>query len=240
MKTTFTELTNDQAGTNQTITRCAWCEVTPGYRDYHDQEWGVPETAEIALFEKLCLESFQSGLSWRTILEKRDNFRRAFHQFEPEQIAEFTEEDIERLMQDTGIVRNRAKISATINNARQLIMMHSKGERLSELLWSFAPAVELSETLKVPEAEPRAKSSESTAMSKALKARGFSWVGPVTCYSLMQATGMVNDHARACFRFDEVARLQAERDNSQISQRCAVSNQIKSRSSEPRAHRSHH
>ncbi len=170
----------------------------------------MPETGEIALFEKLCLESFQSGLSWRTILEKRDNFRRAFHHFNPERVAEFTDQDIELLMQDAGIVRNRAKIVATINNARQLVAMHTNGKCLSELLWSHAPAVDPSETLKAPEAEPRAKSSESTAMSKALKARGFSWVGPVTCYSLMQACGMVNDHARGCFRFDEVARLQAE------------------------------
>ena len=213
MKTTFTEH-DDQADSRQTITRCAWCEATQGYRDYHDQEWGVPETGEIALFEKLCLESFQSGLSWRTILEKRDNFRRAFHHFNPEKIAEFTDQDIELLMQDAGIVRNRAKIVATINNARQLVAMHTNGEHLSELLWSHAPAVDPSETLKAPEAEPRAKSSESTVMSKALKARGFSWVGPVTCYSLMQACGMVNDHARGCFRFAEVAHLQAEHAHS--------------------------
>lgn len=163
------------------------------YRQYHDTEWGKRLRGTVPLFERVSLEAFQSGLSWLTILRKRDGFRHAFKGFDIEKVARFTERDITRLMEDVAIVRNRAKIEATINNARAIADLDID---LSDLLWSFAPAVkprpvELSE---VPAVTP-----ESTAMAKELKRRGFRFVGPTTAYALMQATGMVDDHIASCW-----------------------------------------
>jgi len=175
--------------------RCAWATSTPDYVAYHDDEWGVPLHGERNLFERMSLEAFQSGLSWLIILRKRPNFRAAFADFDVDTVAGYDEGDVERLLGDVGIVRNRAKIEATIANARAI--RESVPEGLDELLWSFAPA-----THKRPQtlADVRATSPESVAMAKALKKRGFRFVGPTTAYALMQATGMVDDHVATCWR----------------------------------------
>jgi DNA-3-methyladenine glycosylase I len=172
--------------------RCWWAQSTPEYVRYHDQEWGRPEHDDRALYEKLCLEAFQSGLSWLTILRKRESFRAAFAGFEIERVAAFGDADVARLMGDAGIVRNRAKIEAAIQNARAVAALDIP---LSELLWSFAPA---------PRPAPRrredvpAVTPESTAMARELKRRGLRFVGPTTAYALMQACGLVNDHLAGC------------------------------------------
>ncbi len=165
------------------------------YRDYHDQEWGRPVHDGVALFERMSLEAFQSGLSWLIILRKRDNFRRAFAGFDFEQVAGYTDADVQRLMADTGIVRNRAKIDATIANARAAAEMGTSAD-LSKLLWSFAPAPRPrpADGSEIPSA-----TAESKAMAGELKRRGFRFVGPTTAYALMQATGMVDDHIRGCW-----------------------------------------
>ena len=184
-------------------TRCAWVGEDAAYVAYHDEEWGVPEWDDRALFEKLILDGFQAGLSWLTILKKRDNFRRAFHDFAPQRIAAYTPADVARLMADAGIVRNRAKIEATIGNARGwLEIMDSEGSFAAHL-WRFVdgrPKVNHWQRL----AEVPAQSTESRAMSKALRARGFRFVGPIICYAFMQAVGMVNDHTTDCFRHGQV------------------------------------
>ncbi|WP_420845433.1 DNA-3-methyladenine glycosylase I [Mycobacterium lentiflavum] len=165
------------------------------YRDYHDHEWGRPLRGGVALFERMSLEAFQSGLSWLTILRKRENFRRAFAGFEIEKVAGFTDADVQRLMADAGIVRNRAKIDATIANARAAVELGS-AEDLSDLLWSFAPPAR---PRPASESEIPSATDESKAMAKELKSRGFRFVGPTTAYALMQATGMVDDHVRNCW-----------------------------------------
>jgi DNA-3-methyladenine glycosylase I len=182
------------------LVRCGWAEGRPGpdfalYRDYHDQEWGRPLHGRVALFERMSLEAFQSGLSWLIILRKRENFRRAFAGFDIETVARYTDADVARLMADQGIVRNRAKIDATIANARAAADLRSPDD-LSELLWSFAPAPRPrpADAAGVPAVTP-----ESTAMARELKRRGFRFVGPTTAYALMQATGMVDDHLRTCW-----------------------------------------
>jgi DNA-3-methyladenine glycosylase I len=180
------------------LVRCGWAVGRPDsadfelYRDYHDQEWGRPLHGRVALFERMSLEAFQSGLSWLIILRKRENFRHAFSGFEIEKVARYTDADVARLMADQGIVRNRAKIEATIANARAAAEI----DDLPELLWSFAPAPR-----KRPAtiADVPATTPESTAMARELKRRGFRFVGPTTAYALMQATGMVDDHLRACW-----------------------------------------
>jgi DNA-3-methyladenine glycosylase I len=176
------------------VSRCSWGNSTPDYVAYHDTEWGVPLHGQDALYERLCLESFQSGLSWITILRKRPAFRRVFLDFSPEKVAEFGDDDVERLMLDASIVRNGAKIRAAITNAKAIAGLDTP---LDELLWSFAPAKH-----KRPKtmADVPAITDESKAMAKDLKKRGFSFLGPTTCYALMQATGMVDDHVRGCFR----------------------------------------
>jgi DNA-3-methyladenine glycosylase I len=172
--------------------RCWWARSTPEYVRYHDEEWGRPEHDDRALYEKLCLEAFQSGLSWLTILRKREHFRAAFAGFEIERVAAFGDADVARLMADAGIVRNRAKIEAAIQNARAVAALDRP---LSELLWSFAPE---------PGPAPRrrgdvpAVTPESTAMARELKRRGLRFVGPTTAYALMQACGLVNDHLAGC------------------------------------------
>ncbi|MCP2261877.1 DNA-3-methyladenine glycosylase I [Streptoalloteichus tenebrarius] len=178
------------------LARCPWGASTPDYAVYHDTEWGVPLRGVTALFERMSLEAFQSGLSWLVILRKREGFRRAFAGFDPETVAGFGQDDVARLLGDTGIVRNRAKIEATIRNARAVCDL---AEPLDDLLWSFAPD---HEGRPAPESlsDVPATTAESKAMAKELKRRGFVFVGPTTCYALMQATGMVNDHLAGCWR----------------------------------------
>ncbi|GAA0620361.1 DNA-3-methyladenine glycosylase I [Kribbella sandramycini] len=173
--------------------RCGWATSAPEYVEYHDNEWGKEIRDDRALFERMTLEGFQSGLSWITILRKRENFRTAFAQFDPEQIAKYGDADFDRLMADAGIVRNRLKINATIANARALLEL-ADGE-FTDLLWSFQPAKR-----KAPKTlgDVPATTPESVAMSKALKKHGFVFVGPTTAYALMQATGIVNDHLATC------------------------------------------
>jgi DNA-3-methyladenine glycosylase I len=175
--------------------RCPWADNTDIYRDYHDTEWGRPLRDGVALFERVSLEAFQSGLSWLIILRKRENFRRAFAGFDIEKVARYTDADVQRLLADDGIVRNRAKIEATIANARAAADLGSSQD-LSELLWSFAPP---SRPRPADPSEIPAASAESKAMAKELKRRGFRFVGPTTAYALMQATGMVDDHISTCW-----------------------------------------
>lgn len=175
--------------------RCAWGDSTPDYRVYHDTEWGVPLRGDAALFERMSLEAFQSGLSWLTILRKRDAFRTAFAQFVIADVAAFDDSDVARLMADAGIVRNRSKIHATIGNARAALDVPAG---LSDLLWGFAPTPPRARPATMTEVP--ATSPESVAMAKELKRRGFSFVGPTTAYALMQATGMVDDHVAGCWR----------------------------------------
>ena len=185
------------------LVRCDWAVGRPGpdfalYRDYHDQEWGRSLRGQAPLFERMSLEAFQSGLSWLIILRKRENFRRAFSGFDIEKVARYTDADVARLMTDQGIVRNRAKIEATIANARAAADLSSPDD-LSELLWSFAPAPRLLSQRPADPADIPATTAESTAMARELKRRGFRFVGPTTAYALMQATGMVDDHLRTCW-----------------------------------------
>jgi DNA-3-methyladenine glycosylase I len=175
--------------------RCDWGNSTPDYAEYHDAEWGVPLRGDNALFERLTLEGFQSGLSWLTILRKRENFRTAFAGFDIATVAGFGDVDRDRLLADVGIVRNRAKIEATINNARAIL--DNVGEGLTELLWSYAPA-------QHPRPQQMADippvSAESKALAKELKRRGLVFLGPTTVYAAMQATGIVDDHVGYCWR----------------------------------------
>jgi DNA-3-methyladenine glycosylase I len=194
-------LTEDEAG----IRRCWWCGTDSLYRAYHDREWGRPVTDDVRLFEKLCLEGFQSGLSWLTILKKRENFRAAFAGFDPVRVAAFGEADIERLLADAGIVRHRGKIVSTINNANRALAVQAEFGSLSAYVWGFRPA---------PEARPgpltRAglagltTSPEAIRLSKDLKKRGWTFVGPTTVYAFMQAMGMVNDHVAGCTAGDGI------------------------------------
>jgi DNA-3-methyladenine glycosylase I len=176
--------------------RCPWAGAAADYCDYHDNEWGIPVHGEAALFERLSLEAFQSGLSWLTILRKRDAFRRAFAGFRPAAVAAFTGDDIARLLADAHIVRNRAKIEATVRNARAITEL---GEDLDTLLWSYAPDPARRAAPRTTSEVPT-RTAESEAMAGALRRRGFTFVGPVTCHALMQATGMVDDHLAGCFR----------------------------------------
>lgn len=179
--------------------RCAWCRATPAYQRYHDTEWGFPVTDDRRLFEKLCLEGFQAGLSWLTILAKRDAFRRAFAGFEPAVVARFSGADVERLLHDAAIVRHRGKIEATIENARRMLELRAECGSLASYAWRYAPA---------PRSRPRrmtaaalaklSASPESIAMARDLKRRGWRFVGPTTVYAFMQAMGLVNDHIDGC------------------------------------------
>jgi DNA-3-methyladenine glycosylase I len=178
------------------LARCGWAGSTPDYLAYHDTEWGVPVRGEQALFERLTLEAFQSGLSWLTILRKREAFRHAFARFDPEAVAAFDEADRARLLADASIVRNRLKIDAAITNARAVVALRDDGG-LDELFWSFAPAEHVRPA--GPE-DLRATSPESVGLAKALKKAGFVFVGPTTMYAAMQACGVVDDHLEGCHR----------------------------------------
>ncbi len=178
------------------VARCAWASATADYLTYHDEEWGVPVRGERALFERLTLEAFQSGLSWLTILRKREAFRQAFHGFDPEAVAAFGDADRERLLQDAGIVRNRLKVDAAIANAGAVVALRDAGG-LDALVWSHAPAAH--ERPRSPE-QLRATSPESVALARALKRAGFVFVGPTTMYAAMQACGVVDDHLAGCHR----------------------------------------
>jgi DNA-3-methyladenine glycosylase I len=189
------------------IIRCPWAGIAdPEYARYHDEEWGVPVTDDRRLFEKLVLEGFQSGLSWLTILKKRPNFRRAFHDFDAARIARYREKDIERLLADAGIVRHRGKIEATIANAKAAVAL-TKREPLSQFLWGFVDAQPQINQRRSFSDVP-AQTELSKRISKALKAEGFRFVGPTTLYAFMQSTGMVNDHLVGCHRHEACARLQ--------------------------------
>jgi len=179
------------------LTRCAWAESHPLLIEYHDTEWGVPERDSRALWEKLQLDGFQAGLSWLTVLKKRDAFRLAFKGFDPAIVARFTERDIARLLGNADIIRSRAKIEATIGNARAFLNMHNAGEDFSDFCWGFVdgkPIVNKSSMIPT-------KTPISEAISKALKQRGFKFVGPTIVYAWMQAVGMVNDHTPKCIRY---------------------------------------
>jgi len=182
-------------------TRCFWCEQLPEMITYHDTEWGFPVDDDRHLFEKLCLESFQCGLSWRTILTKRDNFRAAFHNFDVHRVARFTQVDIERLLQDPGIVRHRGKIEAVINNAQRALELIEQEGSLAAYIWRHEPEED-------PEFVPQVAttSTESVALSKDLKKRGWKFVGPTTVYAFMQSMGLINDHAQGCFMRARVSK----------------------------------
>ncbi|MFT3848878.1 MAG: DNA-3-methyladenine glycosylase I [Propionivibrio sp.] len=184
--------------------RCPWCEGSDIYRQYHDLEWGVPLHDERALFELLILEGAQAGLSWSTILNKRERYRVAFDGFDPERIARYDAAKVAALLADPGIVRNRAKIAATIGNAQALLALKARGERFDAFLWQFVggkPVRNHRHSL----AEVPARTAQSDAMSKALLKAGFKFVGSTICYAFMQASGMVNDHLTTCFRHAELA-----------------------------------
>jgi DNA-3-methyladenine glycosylase I len=188
------------------LCRCGWCGTDPLYQAYHDTEWGVPEWDDRALFEKLILDGFQAGLSWITILRKRENFRRAFDGFQPEKIARYTPKKLESLMQDTGIVRNRAKIEGAVANARGWLKIMEEEGSFADYLWNYVdgrPKQNSWASLKQVPAETR----ESQAISKDLRKRGFTFVGPTIVYAFMQAVGMVNDHTIDCFRHKQVMKL---------------------------------
>jgi DNA-3-methyladenine glycosylase I len=173
--------------------RCGWCGAAPEFLDYHDREWGFPVDDDIRLFEKLCLESFQSGLSWRTILAKRENFRAAFKGFDFERMARFTDKDVQRLLGDAGIVRHRGKIEAVINNAQRAVELADREGSLAAYFWRYEPAAD-----DLAEPQTVSTSAESVALSKNLKKLGWKFVGPTTVYAFMQAMGLVNDHVAGC------------------------------------------
>lgn len=191
--------------------RCFWAGDRQDYLHYHDHEWGRPVDNDIRLFEKICLEGFQSGLSWLTILRKRDNFRAAFAGFDFDKVASFGDADVERLVQDAGIIRHRGKITSTINNAKRALELRDEYGSLAAYFWSHEPGPDQRpkrcdwETLRTI-----TKTDESTAMSKDLKKRGWSFVGPTTVYAFMQAMGLVNDHIEGCFVREEVEKLRRD------------------------------
>jgi len=182
--------------------RCWWCGDDPQYIDYHDTEWGVPIHDDQKLFELLNLEGAQAGLSWITILRKRDNYREAFDNFDPVKIAQYDQVKIDELLNNTGIVRNKLKVNAFITNAKLYMEMQAAGESFSEYLWSFVDGKTIDHQLQ-SRSDVQATTPESDAMCKALKKRGFKFIGSTVCYAFMQSAGMVNDHLVGCFRHDE-------------------------------------
>ena len=181
--------------------RCSWCDAAPEFLGYHDTEWGFPVRDDQRLFEKLCLEGFQSGLSWRTILAKRENFRAAFHDFDFDRIARFTGRDVDRLLKDEGIVRHRGKIEAVINNAQRARELVKREGSLAAFIWRHEP-----DAKGLAEPQTLSSSAESIALSKELKKQGWKFVGPTTVYAFMQAMGLINDHVKEC-----VIRARVER-----------------------------
>ena len=186
--------------------RCAWCGDDPLYRAYHDQQWGVPVSGERELFEMLVLEGAQAGLSWLTILRKREGYRRAFHGFDPELVARYDARRITRLLADPGIVRNRLKVESAVRNARGVLSLRETHGGLAAFLWGFVGGAPRQNRWGALAGIP-ARTAESDAMSKALRSLGFGFVGPTVCYAFMQAVGMVNDHTTDCFRHAAVGKL---------------------------------
>ena len=185
--------------------RCARCDAAPEFNAYHDTEWGFPVTDDIRLFEKICLEGFQSGLSWRTILTKRENFRKAFAGFDFHKIAQFDDADVERLLGDAGIIRHRGKIEASINNAKRACEMVKQEGSLAAYFWRFEPT---SDEVATPQS--MSTSPTSVALSKDLKKRGWKFVGPTTVFAFMQAMGLINDHAEGCFLRQKIDDMRAD------------------------------
>jgi DNA-3-methyladenine glycosylase I len=189
------------------IARCWWGASTPDYAAYHDEEWGWPVHDDVRLFEKICLEGFQSGLSWLTILRKRENFRKAFARFDYHRVARFNQRSVERLLGDAGIVRHRGKIESTINNARRAIELEDEFGSLSAFFWGqVPPRSERPKRMTHASLMKLSKTPSSTALSKELKRRGWSFVGPTTVYAFMQAMGVVNDHLEGCFARERIAK----------------------------------
>ena len=186
------------------LPRCRWCAAAPEFLGYHDNDWGMPVGDDRRLFEKLCLEGFQSGLSWRTILAKRENFRAAFRGFDVDAVARFTERDVERLLQDPGIVRHRGKIEAVVNNARRARELIEREGSLAAFVWRHEP-----DEADLAAPQTASTSAASVALSKALKKQGWAFVGPTTVYAFMQAMGLVNDHAEGCVSRSRVERARA-------------------------------
>ena len=190
--------------------RCRWCAAAPEFLDYHDTEWGFPVSDDHRLFEKLSLESFQSGLSWRTILAKRENFRAAFHDFDFDMIARFTQRDINRLLKDEGIVRHRGKIEAVINNAQRALELVKQEGSLAAFIWRYEP-----DAKQLANPQTASTSKESLALSKDLKKLGWKFIGPTTAYAFMQAMGLINDHVEDC-----VTRANVERARNSFKRPC--------------------
>lgn len=184
---------------NHSRHRCEWASTAPDFPDYHDNEWGFPVDDDQRLFEKLCLETFQSGLSWRTILSKRENFRAAFEGFDFHKVAQFGEENVAILLKNDGIVRNKRKILAVINNAKRAIEMVEKEGSLAAFIWRYEP-----DENTLPPPETQTTCAESIALAKALKKRGWQFVGPTTLYAFMQSMGIINDHAENCFMREKI------------------------------------
>jgi len=187
----------------KSLLRCSWANSSPPTLQYHDKEWGVPVHDDRVLFEFLTLEGAQAGLSWETILKKRENYRRAFHGFDPALVARYGERDVERLLADAGIVRNRLKVAATVNNAQRFLEVQEEFGSFEEYIWRFVGGRPIKNRFP-PRTQLPAKTEQSEAMSKELRRRGFKFVGPTICYAFMQAVGMVNDHTVGCFRYAEV------------------------------------
>ena len=186
--------------------RCWWCGEDPLYCEYHDEEWGVPVHDDRKIFEMLILEGFQAGLSWITILRKRDNFRKAFKNFDARKVAKFRKPDVERLMNDSGIIRNRLKIEGAITNARRFLEVQKEFDSFDRYIWRFTGDRTLRNPKGLSRKTMKAISPESDALSKDLKQRGFKFVGPTVCHAHMQATGMVDDHVEGCFKYRKQRR----------------------------------
>ncbi len=190
----------------KSITRCAWPNDDPLMLAYHDDEWGVPVHDDRKLFEFMVLDAVQAGLSWRTVLYKRENYRQAFHNFDPKKVAKFTDKDLARLLTDAGLVRNRLKMAAIIKNAKCFLEVQKEFGSFDAFIWQFTRGKTAPQPLERRCPKSRRSSAEAEEMSRELKRRGFSFVGPTICYAFMQAAGMVNDHTTDCFRYKQVSK----------------------------------
>jgi DNA-3-methyladenine glycosylase I len=191
------------------VSRCWWCQGHTDYEVYHDTEWGRPVGDDQRLFEKICLEGFQAGLSWLTILRKRDNFRKAFRKFDFHKVAEFKAHDVKALLKDAGIIRHRGKIEATINNARKAVEMQAEYGSLASFFWQFEPRISRAALKSQEDACFHATSDESMQMSKSLRKLGWKFVGPTTAYAFMQSMGLINDHLQDCVCYEQVEELRS-------------------------------